>query len=198
MKRRPVVVSLIIVLAVVWTVVDLGTKHWAKHHLATAVHLLSVDYRDGETVAQAFANHFGIRRQELKGRVYVVEGPIRVKPQTTLREILVDYPILFVFKGSLDYAARVRLHGEDDKKILASIEDAIHRTIKIDKAGLNRILREGLYGLPRGKATVTPDEKTEKGKRYLLSYRVITVIPGLLAPPQRAKSARGWGGLGES
>ena len=195
MKRWTVVV-IILLMGTIWAAVDLGTKHWVKYHLATSRHLLAVDAVDGDTVCDAFRKKIGIEDcKELKNRVYAVQGPLKSGPNTSLTSLMVDYPLLFVFNDTADYALRLQTHRTGSNKLFSTVGEALKATINIRDQDLSGLLKKGLFGLPRGNGAVDPDKKTEKGKRYLLSYRVITLIPGMLDFSYVENPAGAWGFL---
>lgn len=104
---------------------DLGSKHWAMTHLASAVHPMVVDRDDGATVAAAFA-HRGVDTTELQdalsaGLVWRYQKATGLKADAILTPADADLDLVATQGTGLAAPRRVHLQPHDAGQTLGSV-----------------------------------------------------------------------------
>lgn len=192
--KRSVAIASILIMGVLWAGVDLGTKRWVQLHLATPVHLLPVTAVDGKTICEAYKTKLGIQDcRQLDNRVYQVEGPLKLKKDDVLKDILVDHPLLFAFPQDKGYAVRIRIWQDKKKAPITTIGQALELSLQQSDQAMQKMLKTGIFGIPRGKGAIATGQELKKGVVYLLSSRRIVLIPGFLDFSYVENPAGAWG-----
>ena len=189
------------ILAIVWAVVDLGSKHWIQYHLATPDHLLPINITqdlNNHTLCDAAKKLYDIKDcKEIDKMVFLVDGPVVVDKNTLMEQLLTDYSYLFAFKDAdtHKFAVRVPLVDRETNKKFKTLYEAL-KIVGFSDSEISRIIRKGIYGLKRGTPPARTSQIVHSGELYLIANRIITIIPGHLDLSYVENPAGAWGALG--
>ena len=199
MKRTTFFVVLGIA-TLLWAFTDLYTKHLVQLSLATPDHLLPLNVSadvEGHTLCELLKSRFSEEDCTVfRGSVIRIHGPLA--PTVPLKELSRSYAYLFAFPegDTKGFAMRIPLVDRESGRTFQDLEDALKSGLGLRGETLKRTLEKGIWGMKRSDAPVSLQEVVHSKDMFLLSRRVITIIPGHLDLSYVENPAGAWGMLG--